>query len=110
MNEAFLRLEGSIRQTGKILRREIPPSRLFEVEIDDLLTSDISNKHKMWAIYVVDEDDSLIPRKIYEIEVYGGLPQVLVTDDDGEAFFCPKEWFVPIEVPMPLSKRLAAVV
>lgn len=63
----------------------------------------------MWAIYIVDEDDSLVPRKIYEIEVYGGLPQVLVTDDRGEALFCPKEWFAPIEVPVPLSDRLSAV-
>lgn len=110
MRDPFQRLEGSIRQAGKVLRREIAASRVFEVEIDDLLASDISSKQKLWAIYVVDEDDSLVPRKIYEIEMYGGLAQVLVTDDGGEAFLCPKEWFVPIEVPVPLSKKLAAVV
>lgn len=85
----FGRLENSIRQAGKILRREFPPSRLFEIEIDDLLAENISSRRKIWAVYVADEDDSLVPRKIYEIEIYEDLPQVLIQDDDGEAFMCP---------------------
>ena len=110
MSETFDRLAGSLRQAGKIVRREILPSRTFDVEIDDLLQSDISAQHKIWAVCVVDEDDSLVPRKIYEIEVYGGLSQVRVTDENGEALLCPGDWFVPINVPQVLSERLATVV
>jgi hypothetical protein len=109
MSETFERLAASIRQAGQIVRSEIEPSRTFEVEIDDLLRADISAHRKVWAVCVVDEDDSLVPRKIYEIEVSGGLSQVRVTDENGEALLCPGEWFVPINVPQVLSEQLAAV-
>ena len=109
MSETFERLAASIRQAGKIVRREIQPSRTFEVEIDDLLQTDISARRKIWAVCVVDDDDSLVPRKIYEIEVSGGLSQILVTDENGEALLCPGDWFVPINVPQVLSEQLSAV-
>ena len=109
MSESFERLAAGIRQAGQIVRGEIQPSRTFEIEIDDLLQFDISERRKIWAVYVVDEDDSLIPRKIYEIEVSGQLSQVRVVDENGEALLCPADWFVPISVPQILSDQLAAV-
>ncbi|MGH9945976.1 MAG: hypothetical protein ACRD6X_02115 [Pyrinomonadaceae bacterium] len=47
MSETFERLAGSIRQAGKIVRREIEPSQTFKVEIDDLLQSDIPARRKI---------------------------------------------------------------
>lgn len=109
MSETFERLAASIRQAGQIVRSELQPSRAFEVEIDDLLQSDIAARRKIWAVCVVDDDESLVPRKIYEIEVSGGLSQVRVTDENGEALLCPGDWFVPINVPQVLSEQLSAV-
>lgn len=108
MSEAFERLESSIREAGKIMRGEIEPSRIFEIKTPAYVKGE--ETQRMWAIYMEDEDDALVPGRIYEIEVYGGLPQVLVKDDDGESFFCPKDWFAPIQVPALLSARLSEVV
>ncbi len=104
--ETFERLANSIRQAGKITRGEDKEARKFTIEIDDQLKSNLSS-YKIWAVCVSNEDDSLIPRKIYEVEIYPQLPNVRVIDEDGEAFLCPKEWFLPISVPQILSKTLA---
>lgn len=108
MSEAFERLEKSLREAGKIMRGEMEPSRVFKIEVDTY--RNCNAKEKMWAIYMEDEDDALVPGRIYEIEVYGELPQVLVIDDEGESLFCPREWFAPIQIPATLSARLTEVV
>lgn len=106
--ETFDRLANSIKQAGQIKRGETEPSRRFTIEIDECLKSELSS-FKAWAIYVADEDDALIPRKIYEIEVYPQLLNVRVIDEDDEVLICPKDWFVPITVPQVLSETLAKV-
>lgn len=106
--ETFERLAKSIKQAGKIMRGEENNIRKFVVEIDDALRENLSN-YKVWAVCVSDEDDSLVPRKIYEVEIYPQLPNVRVIDEEGEAFLCPKEWFLPITVPQTLSQTLAKV-
>ena len=108
MSEAFERLENSIREAGKIMRGEVEPSRIFKIETTGF--GDGEGTQKMWAIYMEDEDDALVPGRIYEIEVYEGLSQILVKDEGGESLFCPKEWFAPIQVPALLSSRLTEVV
>ncbi len=106
--ETFDRLVNSIKQAGKIERGEIESSRQFVIEIDEKLKSGLSS-YKTWGIYVADEDDALVPRKIYEIEIYPHLSNVRVIDEEDEVLLCPKDWFVPIAVPQILSETLAKV-
>lgn len=105
---AFERLAESIRQAGKIVRGEMDASREFVIEIDEDLRNGLESK-KIWAINVSDEDDSLIPRKVYEIELFAGLSNVKVIDEEGEVLLCPKDWFLPIIVPQIMSETLARV-
>lgn len=107
--KAFERLAESIRQAGGIMREETEPSREFIIEIDADLEKGLKSR-KIWAINVSGEDDSLIPRKLYEIEVFPELSNVKVTDEDGEVLLCPKEWFLQITVPQQISDTLARVV
>lgn len=107
-SQAFKRLAESIRQAGKIMRGEMESSREFVVEIDEDLRKGLESK-KIWAINVSDEDDSLIPRKVYEIEIFAGLSNVKVIDEEGEVLLCPNDWFLPIIVPQIMSEALARV-
>ncbi|MDQ3635610.1 MAG: hypothetical protein M3405_14030 [Acidobacteriota bacterium] len=106
--ESFERLTESIRQAGKIVRSEMDASREFVIEIDEDLQKGLEST-KIWAINVSDEDDSLILRKVYEIEFFSGLSNVKVIDEDGEVLLCPKDWFLPITIPQIMSETLARV-
>ncbi len=91
------------------MREETPPSREFVIEIDEDLERGLKSR-KMWAINISEEDDSLIPRKLYEIEIFSELSNVKVIDENGEVLLCPKEWFLQITVPQGISDTLARVV
>ena len=82
------RLTAAVRQAGQIRRGENEPLRQWTIEITAF--DETVNSHKSWAICVADEDEELVPRKIYEIEVFPALSNVRVVDEAGEAVLCPK--------------------
>ena len=100
--ERFEGLKESIIEAGKIMRGEIAPSREFVYEID---SSEIQPPTEAWAVCVeTDDEELLIPGKIYEIKI--GRNRILVIDEEGEATFCPQEFFMPLELSQVVLERL----
>ena len=100
--ERFEGLKESIIEAGKIMRGEIAPSREFVYEID---SSEIQPPTEAWAVCVETDDEGLlIPGKIYEIKI--GRNRILVIDEEGEATFCPQEFFMPLELSQVVLERL----
>jgi len=102
--ERFERLRQSVIEAGQVIRGKIEPSREFtyEVEVTQLRKDTVTG----WAICVTDEDDALIPLKLYEIKV-SKTGYVSVVDEEGEGLVCPAHWFVPVRL-APKVKRLVA--
>jgi len=102
--ERFERLRQSIIEAGQVVRGEIEPSREFayEVEATQLRKDTATN----WAICVTDEDDALIPLKLYEIKL-SKTGYVSITDEEGERVVCPGHWFIPVRL-APEVRQLVA--
>ncbi len=101
-NEHFEHLKESVIEAGKIMRGEIEPSRefVYEVETDDLI-----EPVETWAVCVeTDDEELLIPGKIYLVkQLRKGF---WILDEEDEATLCPQEFFMPIELPQTVLKRL----
>jgi hypothetical protein len=93
--ERFERLRRSIIEAGQVMRGEIEPSREFTYEIE--VTKLRKDTATGWAICVTDEDDALIPLKLYEVKV-SKTGYVSVTDEEGERVVCPAHWFIPVRL------------
>jgi hypothetical protein len=102
--ERFERLRQSIIEAGQVMRGEIEPSREFTYEVE--ATQLRKNTATGWAICVTDEDDALIPLKLYEIR-FSKTGYVSVVDEEGERMVCPAHWFVPVRL-APKVKQLVA--
>jgi hypothetical protein len=102
--ERFERLRQSIIEAGQVMRGEIEPSREFTYEVEATqLRKDAATD---WAICVTDEDDALIPLKLYEVKV-SKTGYVSVIDEEGERLVCPTHWFVPVRL-APEVRQLVA--
>jgi len=105
--ENFESLKESIIEASRVIRGEIPPARetIFEVE-----KSQINKKPvKAWAICVeTDDEELLVPFKLYEVEVFSRGFRVI--DEEGEATFCPEEFFMPITLPQEVTRKLTNLV
>ncbi|MCI0392913.1 MAG: hypothetical protein MOB07_29630 [Acidobacteria bacterium] len=93
--ERFERLRQSIIEAGQAMRGEIEPSREFAYEVE--VTKLRKDAATDWAICVTDEDDELIPLKLYKIR-FSKTGYVSVTDEEGERVVCPAHWFVPVRL------------
>ena len=102
--ERFERLRQSIIEAGQVMRGEIEPSREFTYEIE--VTKLPKDAATGWAICVTDEDDALIPLKLYEVKS-SKTGYVSVTDEEGERAVCPAHWFVPVRL-APEVKQIVA--
>ncbi len=95
-------MKESVVEAGKIMRGELSPARetIFEVDTDDL-----KEPVETWAVCVeTDDDELLIPGKIYLVKQLSGGFWVL--DEEDEATLCPQEFFMPIELPQTVLERL----
>ena len=100
--ENFERLKGSIIEAGKILRGEAQPSREFIYEVPDSFPPPV----KVLAVCVeTDDEELLIPKKIYEIEVTGEFARVV--DEAGEAAVYPAQFFIPVNLPPEVRQIIA---
>ena len=101
--QRFEDLKESIIEAGKVMRGEIEPSREFTFVVD---TDEIEPPVKTWAICIeTDEDELMIPGKVYAVQITRN--RILVTDEEGEAAFYPKEFFMPISLPKEDSEKLS---
>jgi hypothetical protein len=100
--ENFERLKGSIVEAGKILRGEMPPSREFVHEVPESRAPTL----KVLAVCVeTDDEELLVPRKIYEIEITGEFARVI--DEAGEAAVYPAQFFIPVNLPPEVRQIIA---
>jgi len=92
-NERFEQLKSSIIDAGRIMRGEIMPSRVFEIEVIDRPSAPAES----WAVCLDSDDHSLlIPRKLYLVRFVDG--GVWVRDENGEMTSCDSDDFVPISL------------
>lgn len=63
------------------------------------MISENGNKiEKIWAVCVTNEDENLIPNKLYKIIISSNLNKVKAKNEKGETEFYPKKWFAPLNV------------
>ncbi len=104
MNEKdFEELLESVKEVGLMEKGEISASREFVVKND--LPQNSSNA-RSFAICLTNEDEELIPMKIYRVIFHSHLKTCTVKDETGETLACPIEWFLPIKFPENISKKL----
>ncbi len=104
MNEEdFASLKRGIVEVGLMMRGELEPAREFTYRADG------RKPLSAWAVCVSHEDDTLTPRKLYPVQLAEHTERIGVIDDDGEALFCPREWFVLVTLPRELEETLAEV-
>jgi hypothetical protein len=84
-------------------RGEIAPRREFVVE-----RKSRANKSNIetFAICLSNEDEELIPLKIYHVVLQPKYQTCTVRDEKGETLVCPIEWFLPVEFPKNVEKLL----
>ena len=93
--ERFERLKQSIIEAGQVMRGEREPSREFTYEVESPQLRQESET--TWAICATDEEDALIPLKLYEIK-YSKTGYISVVDEAGEKLVCPANWFIPVRL------------
>lgn len=92
--ENFNELLESVREIGLMENGELKPSREFAVE--KKLGEDAANV-KTFAICLSNEDEELIPLKIYQVVLSPRHETCTVKDESNETLVCPTNWFLPIE-------------
>lgn len=100
--ENFGRLKRSIIEAGKIKRGELLPVRESVYKFD---TTDLPEPFESWAFCVeTDDEELLIPGKVYQVKVLSG--GFWVRDEAGDATLCPAEFFLPVSLPAEVTRRL----
>ncbi len=95
MNENdFEELLGSVKEVGLMQNGELEPSREFVREID---SHDKPQNQKVHAICITNEEDELIPLKVYSIVLHAQQQVCTVKDENNETLVCPLNWFLPVE-------------
>lgn len=100
--QRFEDLKESIIEAGKVMRGEIKPSREFIIKVD---TSKIKPPIEAWAVCIeTDDEELMIPGKIYPVKIVDDY--ILVDDEEDEATFYPKEFFMTLALPAEVSEKL----
>lgn len=99
----FNELLESVEEVGLIEQGKAVPSREFVTEIK---VNNISTDLKTFAICLSDEDEGLIPLKIYHVILQPQHKTCTVRDENGETTVCPIEWFLPVAFPSSIERRI----
>lgn len=99
----FDELLESVKEVGLMESGELFASREFVIE--NRLPKQQTN-FSSFAICLTNEDDELIPMKIYKILFHPHLETCTVKDESGETLACPIEWFLPIVFPENIEHTL----
>jgi hypothetical protein len=103
----FQSLLKGTKELGQMLRGKIESAREFIHKVDIVKLN--KNSQPVWAVCVVDEDDALVPLKMYEARLSSDGKYVRVRDEEGEAFVCPGEWFIFLSLPKEVKAVLKKV-
>lgn len=99
----FEELLESVRQGGDILQGTARPSRTFRCPSK----ARCNPPETGWAICVKTDDPSLlIPNKIYR--VWFLEEAVRVVDEEGWPTIYPNDYFLPVEFPPEIERKLSA--
>ena len=93
----------SVKEVSLMEKSEVFPSREFVIE--NRLPKKQANISS-FAICLTNEDDDLIPMKIYKVIFHPHLETCTVKDEKGETLACPMEWFLPIAFPENIEHTL----
>ena len=99
----FDELLESVKEVSLMEKSEVFPSREFVIE--NRLPKKQANISS-FAICLTNEDDELIPMKIYKVIFHPHLETCTVKDESGETLACPMEWFLPIAFPENIEHTL----
>lgn len=104
MNEKdFTELLESVQEVGLAEKGLGPAGREFVVEKKiDIGAGSI----KTFAICLSNEDEDLIPFKIYPVLLQPELKTCTVKDENQQTSVCPMDWFLPIEFPSKIERLL----
>jgi len=101
-NGRFEQLKDSVIEAGAIMRGEIEPARIFQVEV--INSAEVSPE--TWAICLDSDDHSLlIPRKLYSVRFVDG--GAWVRDENGEMTSCDADDFLPVAFAPEVQQILA---
>lgn len=104
MNEKdFNELLESVKEVGLIDKGENAASREFVLE-KHLDTT--SQNVRTFAICLSDEDENLIPFKLYHVLLQPELGTCTVKDENDETTVCPINWFLAVEFPSKIERLL----
>jgi hypothetical protein len=104
MNEKdFNELLESIKEVGLMETGELKAGREFIVENK---FAENSPNISSYAICLTNEDEELIPLKIYKVIFHPHLKTCTVKDENGETLVCPLEWFLPVKFNEKISETL----
>src|SRR3712207_9492697 len=92
--ENFEGLKESIIEAGKIMRGEAQPSREFIYAVPDSLPTPVQ---VLGVCVETDDEELLVPRQIYEIEVTVEFARVI--DEAGEGAVYPRRFFYAGQLP-----------
>lgn len=107
MNENdFQELLDGVKEVGLIEKGELEPSREFATKNN--LHNEPANR-KVHAICISNEDDELIPLKIYSVVLHPQQRLCTVKDENSETLICPIDWFLPVEFPENIERTLEKV-
>ncbi len=104
MNERnFSELLESVKEVGLIEKGTAAPGR--EYVIDRHFAPDSANV-RTFAICLTDEDDALVPLKIYHVTLQPVHSTCTLKDENNETTVCPMNWFLPIEFPSNIEQLI----
>lgn len=98
-------MKQSVVEAGLMMRGELEPEREFTLKKNKKK----AEKYETWAICISRDEEELVPLKLYKIEVYPQLSKVAVTDEAGETFVCPQDFFLPVEFKQEVTDYLKKV-
>lgn len=99
----FNELLESVKEVGLMEKGELKPSREFVVE---KTVKNNSSDIKVYAICLSNEDEELIPLKIYSVMLHLHLKTCTVKDENHETVVCPLDWFLLVEFPKNIEQVL----
>jgi hypothetical protein len=56
------------------------------------------NSETAWAICITSKEKSLIPLKLYQVEVFSESNEIEVVDEKAEKIACPKDYFLLLKL------------
>ena len=102
----FNELLESVKEVGLMKEEKLTPSREFVIERK---LKNNSSDIKAYAICLSNEDEELIPLKIYTVVFHPHLNACTVKDENHETVVCPIDWFLPVEFTKKIEQKLAKV-